>query len=106
ADVVSYRLKQKPIRTLSACGSLVVVALYLIAQMVGAGKLIQLLFGLHSHLPDIAAGEGPSAGFPAHSPSGRCQATPNVFPTLSFHLHRPRPFTLGNTQSKKPHAFA
>lgn len=28
------------------------------------------------------------------------------FPTLSFHLHRPRPFTLGNTQSKKPHAFA
>ncbi|OON41689.1 cation acetate symporter [Izhakiella australiensis] len=46
ADVASYRLKQKPIRTLSACGSLVVVALYLIAQMVGAGKLIQLLFGL------------------------------------------------------------
>ncbi|MCC3719464.1 cation/acetate symporter ActP [Rouxiella badensis] len=47
ADVASYRLKQKPIRTLSACGSLVVVALYLIAQMVGAGKLIQLLFGLN-----------------------------------------------------------
>lgn len=46
ADVASYRLQQKPIRTLSACGSLVVVALYLIAQMVGAGKLIQLLFGL------------------------------------------------------------
>ena len=45
ADVASYRLKQGPIRTLSACGSLVVVALYLIAQMVGAGKLIQLLFG-------------------------------------------------------------
>ena len=39
ADVASYRLKQGPIRTLSACGSLVVVALYLIAQMVGAGKL-------------------------------------------------------------------
>ncbi len=47
ADVASYRLKQKPIRTLSACGSLAVVALYLIAQMVGAGKLIQLLFGLN-----------------------------------------------------------
>ncbi|RMU86589.1 MULTISPECIES: cation acetate symporter [Pseudomonas syringae group] len=47
ADVASYRLKQKEIRTLSACGSLVVVvAFYLIAQMVGAGKLIQLLFGL------------------------------------------------------------
>ena len=46
ADVASYRLKQKPIRILSAVGSLVVVALYLIAQMVGAGKLIELLFGL------------------------------------------------------------
>ena len=46
ADVVSYRLAQTPIRTLSACGSLTVVAFYLIAQMVGAGQLIQLLFGL------------------------------------------------------------
>ncbi|SOE01293.1 cation acetate symporter [Caenispirillum bisanense] len=46
ADVASFRLQQKPIRTLSACGTLTVVALYLIAQMVGAGKLIQLLFGL------------------------------------------------------------
>ncbi|QQP92087.1 cation acetate symporter [Skermanella sp. TT6] len=46
ADVASYRLRQTPIRTLAASGSLVVVALYLIAQMVGAGKLIQLLFGL------------------------------------------------------------
>lgn len=46
ADVASYRLGQVPIRTLSAFGSLAVVALYLIAQMVGAGKLIQLLFGL------------------------------------------------------------
>ena len=46
ADVASYRLGQKEIRVLSACGSLVVVAFYLIAQMVGAGKLIQLLFGL------------------------------------------------------------
>ncbi|MGF7206946.1 cation/acetate symporter [Skermanella aerolata] len=46
ADVASYRLQQTPIRLLAASGSLVVVALYLIAQMVGAGKLIQLLFGL------------------------------------------------------------
>ena len=46
ADVASYRLKQKPIRSLSAIGSLMVVLIYLIAQMVGAGKLIQLLFGL------------------------------------------------------------
>ncbi|HGM6675164.1 cation/acetate symporter ActP [Serratia marcescens] len=56
ADVASYRLKQKPIRTLSACGSLVVVALYLIAQMVGAGKLIQLLFGLNYHVAVILVG--------------------------------------------------
>ncbi|CAI1171419.1 Acetate transporter ActP [Serratia ficaria] len=56
ADVASYRLKQKPIRTLSACGSLVVVALYLIAQMVGAGKLIQLLFGLNYHVVVILVG--------------------------------------------------
>lgn len=46
ADVASFRLGQTQIRTLAACGSLVVVAFYLIAQMVGAGKLIQLLFGL------------------------------------------------------------
>ncbi|OHV08456.1 cation acetate symporter [Kushneria phosphatilytica] len=46
ADVASYRLQKRPIRTLSAFGSLSVVALYLIAQIVGAGKLIQLLFGL------------------------------------------------------------
>ncbi|WP_417320411.1 cation acetate symporter [Emcibacter sp.] len=45
-DVVSFRLNKKPIRTLSAIGSLSVVLFYLIAQMVGAGKLIQLLFGM------------------------------------------------------------
>ncbi|MCK8784577.1 cation acetate symporter [Roseomonas sp. NAR14] len=46
ADVASFRLAQTPIRILSAVGTLVVVAFYLIAQMVGAGKLIQLLFGM------------------------------------------------------------
>jgi len=46
SDVASYRLKQTPIRTLAAFGSLATVALYLIAQMVGAGQLIQILFGL------------------------------------------------------------
>jgi len=46
ADVASFRLQQKPIRTLAAFGSLFTVILYLIAQMVGAGKLIELLFGL------------------------------------------------------------
>lgn len=46
ADVASFRLDQTAIRIISATGTLVVVAFYLIAQMVGAGKLIQLLFGL------------------------------------------------------------
>ncbi|MHA7968395.1 cation acetate symporter [Rhizobium sp. CAU 1783] len=46
ADVASYRFEQTKIRSLSAMGSLTVVIFYLIAQMVGAGKLIQLLFGL------------------------------------------------------------
>ncbi|MCD8544867.1 MAG: cation acetate symporter [Sulfurospirillum cavolei] len=46
SDVASYRLRQTPIRTLAALGSLATVALYLIAQMVGAGQLIQILFGL------------------------------------------------------------
>ncbi|MBS1209413.1 MAG: actP [Proteobacteria bacterium] len=46
ADVASYRLQQGPVRSFAAVGTLVTVALYLIAQMVGAGKLIQLLFGM------------------------------------------------------------
>ncbi|WP_236209114.1 cation acetate symporter [Pseudomonas tohonis] len=46
ADVVSYRLDQSPIRITAAFGTLTVALLYLVAQMVGAGKLIELLFGL------------------------------------------------------------
>jgi cation/acetate symporter len=46
ADVAGYRFDPGPIRTFAATGSLVVVAFYLIAQMVGAGQLIKLLFGL------------------------------------------------------------
>ena len=51
SDVASYRFRQKPIRILAACGSLSTVILYLIAQMVGAGKLIEVLF----HLPYTSA---------------------------------------------------
>lgn len=47
ADVASFRLRQADIRTIAAAGTIVTVILYLIAQMVGAGKLIQLLFGLN-----------------------------------------------------------
>ncbi len=46
ADVTAYRLDPKPIRILSAISALSVVIFYLIAQMVGAGQLIQVLFGL------------------------------------------------------------
>ncbi|WP_408004388.1 cation acetate symporter [Pseudomonas schmalbachii] len=46
ADVVSYRLEQKPIRITAAFGTLTVSLMYLVAQMVGAGKLIELLFGM------------------------------------------------------------
>ncbi len=49
ADVVSYRLERVPMRTLAATAALIVVILYLIGQMVGAGKLIQVLFGLDYH---------------------------------------------------------
>lgn len=56
ADAVSYRLSAVPIRTLSACGTLVVVLLYLIAQMVGAGTLIQVLFGLPYEFAIILVG--------------------------------------------------
>jgi cation/acetate symporter len=46
ADVVAFRLRQTPVRIAAAVGSLAVVSFYLIAQMVGAGNLIRLLFGL------------------------------------------------------------
>ncbi|MEZ5576113.1 MAG: cation acetate symporter [Candidatus Competibacteraceae bacterium] len=46
ADIVAYRFERVPMRTLAATAALIVVILYLIGQMVGAGKLIQLLFGL------------------------------------------------------------
>jgi len=56
ADVASYRLQQTQIRTLAAFGSIATVILYLIAQMVGAGKLIQLLFGLDYEIAVIMVG--------------------------------------------------
>jgi cation/acetate symporter len=46
-DIAAYRLDERRIRILAACGSLTVVTFYLIAQMVGAGKLIEVLF----HIP-------------------------------------------------------
>lgn len=46
ADITAYRLDVKPIRIISAISGLCVIVFYLIAQMVGAGQLIQVLFGL------------------------------------------------------------
>jgi cation/acetate symporter len=46
ADVASFRFAQAPVRVFAAFSTLLVVAFYLIAQMVGAGQLIKLLFGL------------------------------------------------------------
>ena len=56
ADVAGYRFKQAPIRAFAASGTLVVVAFYLIAQMVGAGQLIKLLFGLEYWMAVVIVG--------------------------------------------------
>ncbi len=56
ADVAGYRFKQAPIRVFAASGTLVVVAFYLIAQMVGAGQLIKLLFGLDYWIAVVIVG--------------------------------------------------
>jgi cation/acetate symporter len=56
ADIASYRLDQTKIRTFAAFGSLTVVSFYLIVQMVGAGQLIQLLFGLDYPVAVVAVG--------------------------------------------------
>ena len=56
ADIASYRLDQNRIRTFAAIGSLTVVCFYLIVQMVGAGQLIQLLFGLEYNYAVVVVG--------------------------------------------------
>jgi cation/acetate symporter len=56
ADVVAYRLKQKPIRIASSVGSLMTVCFYLIAQMVGAGSLVKMMFGLNYEAAVVVVG--------------------------------------------------
>ncbi len=46
ADVLSFRLKQRPIRMAAALSTLAVVFFYLLAQMAGAGGLVALLLGI------------------------------------------------------------
>ncbi|KGF79781.1 acetate permease [Massilia sp. JS1662] len=56
ADVAAYRFAQKPVRMFAASGTLVTVLFYLIAQMVGAGQLIKLLFGLDYGIAVVLVG--------------------------------------------------
>ncbi len=56
ADVAAFRFEQTPVRLFAAISTLVVVAFYLIAQMVGAGQLIKLLFGLEYWMAVVIVG--------------------------------------------------
>jgi cation/acetate symporter len=56
ADVVAFRLKQTPVRIAAAIGTLAVVTFYLIAQMVGAGDLIALLFKVEYEVAVVVVG--------------------------------------------------
>ena len=56
SDITAYRLDEGKVRTMAAISSLTVVCFYLIAQMVGAGQLIKLLFGLEYNVAIFAVG--------------------------------------------------
>ena len=56
SDVVAFRLKNKPIRIAGAIGSILVVLAYTIAQMVGSGSLIKLMFGIPYEVAEIIVG--------------------------------------------------
>lgn len=55
-DIIAYRLDSVGVRSMAAVTSVIVVFLYLIVQMVGAGELVQLLFGLDYHYAEICVG--------------------------------------------------
>lgn len=56
ADVVAFRLKNKPIRIAAAVGGILVLLTYTIGQMVGAGNLIKLMFGLPYEVAEMIVG--------------------------------------------------
>jgi cation/acetate symporter len=56
ADVVAYRLRQTPVRIASAIGGILTVLFYTIAQMVGSGNLIMLMFGLSYEVSVVLVG--------------------------------------------------
>ena len=56
ADVLTFRMNQRPARTAAAIGTLAVAGFYLIAQMIGAGVLIQALVGIDFNVAVIITG--------------------------------------------------
>ncbi len=56
ADAAAYRFERTPIRLVAATGSLVVVVFYLIAQLIGAGQVVQLLFGVPYRIAVVVVG--------------------------------------------------
>jgi len=56
ADVVAFRLRQGPVRIAAAIGGIMTVLFYTIAQMVGSGALIQLMFGLKYEYAELIVG--------------------------------------------------
>ena len=56
ADVLSFRLKEKPARAAAASTSLLVTGIYLVAQLVGAGALLQALAGIHFEIAVVICG--------------------------------------------------
>jgi cation/acetate symporter len=56
ADVVAFRLKQRPVRIAAAVGGILTVLFYTIAQMVGSGQLIKLMFGIPYEWAEIIVG--------------------------------------------------
>src|SRR5262245_65723720 len=56
ADVVAFRLRQVPVRIASAVGGILTLLFYTIAQMVGAGNLIALMFGFSYEFAVVRVG--------------------------------------------------
>jgi cation/acetate symporter len=56
ADVVAFRLQQRPVRIAAAVGGILTVLFYTIAQMVGSGQLINLMFGIPYEWAEIIVG--------------------------------------------------
>jgi len=56
ADVVAFRLQQKPVRIAAAIGGILTLLTYTIAQMVGSGQLVKLMFGIPYELAEVIVG--------------------------------------------------